>query len=121
MGRDLEPRADSRLPKTNAQPTIRHERLYPRIYADKTAGSTLHLALRCQKPCRKCYGSGQDRRGPLPNQVSIDKRPSLVHQRERLGDGEGDRVIGTGQNKPKFRCYPVAMRGETMGATSEVR
>ena len=23
--------------------------------------------------------------------------------------------------EPKFLCYPVAMRGETMGATSEVR
>ena len=47
--------------KTNAQPTVSHESIYQRIYADKVAGGTLHLALRCQKPRRKRYGSGQER------------------------------------------------------------
>ena len=31
--------------KTNAQPTVSHESIYQRIYADKAAGGTLHLAL----------------------------------------------------------------------------
>ena len=69
--------------KTNAQPTVSHESIYQRIYADKVAGGTLHLALRCQKPRRKRYGSGQERRGTIPNQVSIDKRPALVTLNER--------------------------------------
>ena len=85
--------------KINAQPTVSHESIYQRIYADKAAGGTLHLALRCQKPRRKRYGSGQERRGTIPNQVSIDKRPTLVNQRERFGDWEGDLVIGSGQHQ----------------------
>jgi len=85
--------------RINAQPTVSHESIYLRIYADKAAGGTLHLALRCQKPRRKRYGSGQERRGTIPNQVSIDKRPTLVNQRERFGDWEGDLVIGAGQHQ----------------------
>ncbi len=85
--------------KANAQPTVSHESIYQHIYADKAAGGTLHLALRCQKPRRKRYGSGQERRGTIPNQVSIDKRPTLVNQRERFGDWEGDLVIGAGQHQ----------------------
>ena len=33
----------------------------------------------------------------------------------------GSAVFGLKIDHPKFLCYPVAMRGETMGATSEVR
>ena len=32
--------------RVNEQPTVRHEAIYPRIYADKRAGGTLHRALR---------------------------------------------------------------------------
>ena len=35
--------------KVNRQPAVSHEAIYQRIYADKRAGGTLHLALRCQK------------------------------------------------------------------------
>jgi IS30 family transposase len=84
--------------KANGQPTVSHEAIYQRIYADKRAGGTLHRALRCQKARRKRYG-GRERRGTIPNQVSIDLRPAIVAERARFGDWEGDLVIGAGQKQ----------------------
>jgi len=74
---------------------ISHEWIYPHIYADKRSGGDLYRHLRCQKPRRKRYGS-YDRRGRIPNQVSIDQRPAIVEARRRFGDWEGDTVIGKG-------------------------
>ncbi|MDX1251761.1 MAG: IS30 family transposase [Gammaproteobacteria bacterium] len=58
----------------------------------------LHCALRCQKARRKRYG-GRERRGTIPNQVSIDRRPAIVDERARFGDWEADLVIGAGQQQ----------------------
>ena len=38
----------------------------------------------------------QDRRGRIPNRVSIDERPSVVNNKSRIGDWEGDTIIGKG-------------------------
>ncbi len=84
--------------KINGQPTVSHEAIYQRIYADKRAGGILHRTLRCQKARRKRYG-GRERRGTIPNQVSIDLRPAIVAERGRFGDWEGDLVIGAGQKQ----------------------
>ena len=75
--------------------SVSHEAIYHRIYADKRNGGTLHRALRCQKARRKRYG-GRERRGTIPNQVSIEQRPAMVGTRERFGDCEADLVIGAG-------------------------
>ena len=80
--------------KANGQPGISHETIYQRIYADKRAGGTLHRVLRCQKLRRKRYG-GRDRRGTIPNQISIEQRPAIVDSRKRFGDWEADLVIGS--------------------------
>jgi IS30 family transposase len=72
---------------------ISHERIYQYIYADKRNGGTLHTHLRCQKKYRKRTGS-YDRRGKIPNAVSIEKRPEEIEKRERLGDWEGDTIVG---------------------------
>jgi transposase, IS30 family len=79
--------------KTNGQAGVSHECIYQRIYADKRAGGTLHRALRCQKARRKRH-TGRERRGTIPNQVSIDLRPEIANRRERFGDWEADLVIG---------------------------
>ena len=50
--------------------------------------------LRCQKVRRKRYASGQQRRGVLANRTCIEQRPAVVDQRSRIGDLEGDTVIG---------------------------
>ena len=70
------------------------EWIYRFIYADKAAGGDLHKHLRGRKRYRKRYGSGKNRRGQLKNRVSIDERPAIVDRRSRLGDWEGDTIIG---------------------------
>ena len=74
---------------------ISHESIYLHIYQDKYQGGNLHKHLRCQKKRRKRYGM-QDRRGRIPNRVSIDERPSVVNNKSRIGDWEGDTIIGKG-------------------------
>ena len=74
---------------------ISHEWIYQYILADKHAGGTLYRHLRCQKKRRKRYGS-YDRRGKLPNRMSIDERPA---QRQRLGDWEVDTIVGKGHRQ----------------------
>ena len=73
---------------------ISHETIYRHIYADKCGGGKLWQHLRCQKPRRKRYASGQERRGTIKNRVGIDERPEIVDQKTRIGDWEGDTVIG---------------------------
>ena len=82
----------------NGQPGVSHESIYRRIYADKRKGGSLHLTLRCQK-ARKKRHTGRERRGTIPNQVSIEKRPAIVAERARFGDWEADLVIGAGQKQ----------------------
>ncbi len=79
--------------KANGQAGVSHEAIYQRIYADKRRGGTLHRTLRCQKTRKKRYGA-RERRGTIPNQVSIEQRPAIVDARTRFGDWEGDTVIG---------------------------
>ena len=49
--------------------------------------------MRCQQQRRKRYGR-PEWRGHLKDRVSIDARPALVERRSRIGDGEGDTLIG---------------------------
>ena len=63
------------------------------MYSDKCLGGALYRFLRCQKRRRKRYGT-HSRRGGIPHQVSIDDRPAIVAAKQRLGDWEGDTVIG---------------------------
>ena len=74
-------------------PRLSHETIYQRIYEDKRAGGTLHLALRLHKQRRKRRGV-RERRGIIPNRVSIDQRPAVVAGRQRYGDWEADLVTG---------------------------
>ncbi|MFN2483303.1 MAG: IS30 family transposase, partial [Pyrinomonadaceae bacterium] len=80
--------------KLERQSAVSHERIYQYIYADKRAGGTLHLCLRCQKVRRKRYGT-HSRRGMIPNRTSIDERPKVVDAKRRVGDWEADTIIGS--------------------------
>lgn len=73
---------------------ISAESIYQRAYRDKAQGGDLVTHLRCQKVRRKRYASGQERRGTLVNRISIEQRPAVVDERSRIGDWEGDTVIG---------------------------
>jgi len=71
-----------------------HEWIYQFIYHDKANGGCLYQHLRCQKAYRKRGFANQDRRGQIANKRSIHLRDSLIEQRLRLGDFEGDTIIG---------------------------
>jgi IS30 family transposase len=70
------------------------ETIYQRVLRDKQAQGDLASYLRCQKPRRKRYGSGRERRGSLKGRVCIEQRPPVVDQRARIGDLEGDTMVG---------------------------
>jgi IS30 family transposase len=73
---------------------ISAESIYQYVYEDKRLGGDLVSHLRCQKVRRKRYASGRERRGVLKNRTCIEKRPAIVDERSRIGDWEGDTVIG---------------------------
>ena len=77
----------------NDQESVSHEQIYQHVYVEQRAGGTLHKHLRCQKKRRKRSGK-YDHRGIIPDRKSIDERPVIVEQRQRLGDWEGDLIIG---------------------------
>ncbi|MEW7973634.1 MAG: IS30 family transposase [Candidatus Thiodiazotropha endolucinida] len=77
--------------------SLHHETVYQLIYADKESGGNLYTHLRvASKPYRKRYGS-YDRRGKIKGRVSIDDRPMVVDSGNRIGDWEGDTIIGKGR------------------------
>jgi len=96
LRQDWSPEQVSGWLKRQAGLRISHEWIYQHVLADKRAGGELYKHLRCHKKRRKRYGS-HDRRGKLPHRISIEERPPLVDQRERLGDWEIDTVTGKNQ------------------------
>ncbi len=74
---------------------ISHETIYQLVLADKQAGGDLYTHLRCKKKKRKRYGTSTSKRGKIPNRVGIEQRPSIVETRQRIGDWEGDTIIGS--------------------------
>lgn len=76
--------------------SLHFETVYRHILKDRADGNELYLHLRCkQKPYRKRYGSNctNSSKG-IPNRVDIDERPDIINDRLRVGDWEGDTVIG---------------------------
>lgn len=77
--------------------SLHHETVYQIIYRDKATGGDLYRYMRiASKPYRKRYGH-YDRRGKIKNRVDIDQRPAVIERRNRIGDWEGDTVIGKGR------------------------
>ena len=76
--------------------TVSHEWIYQYIYRDQANQGTLQTHLRCQKKQRKRYGTYK-KRGPIPDRVSITERPAIVEERTRIGDWEGDTILGQGR------------------------
>lgn len=73
---------------------IHHETIYQYLYRDKAQGGDLYRHLRVvPKPYRKRHGH-YDRRGRIQGAVSIEQRPAIVDKRGRVGDWEGDTVMG---------------------------
>ena len=85
-----------RLKRLGWQDVPSHESIYQYVYTDKKAGGHLHKALRCQKRYKKRCLQGQDRRGKIANRRDISDRPAIIEERCRMGDYEGDTVVGKG-------------------------
>jgi IS30 family transposase len=90
---DWSPEQISGTLKLQGQQAPSHERIYQHVYSDKRQGGELYKHLRCQKKRRKRYGK-YDRRGQIINRKSIDLRPVIVDNNERIGDWEIDTIIG---------------------------
>ena len=76
-------------------PAVSHERIYQHIWQDKAQGGTLykHLRIGGTKQRRKRRNS-RDMRGTIKNRVGIQERPKIVERKIRIGDWEGDTVVG---------------------------
>src|SRR5277367_923982 len=73
---------------------ISHETIYRMIWRDKHAGGVLWQSLRRRA---KRYNKRADKtagRGIIPGRVDISCRPKVVELRRRIGDWEGDTVLG---------------------------
>lgn len=74
--------------------SISHEAIYQHVWNDKRAGGLLYKHLRhCGKKYNK-RSANMAGRGCIPNRVDIAERPPIVEQKIRLGDWEGDTIIG---------------------------
>jgi IS30 family transposase len=76
-------------------PAVSHERIYQHIWQDKAQGRMLykHLRIAGTKQRRKRRNS-RDMRGTIKNRVGIEERPNIVERKIRIGDWEGDTVVG---------------------------
>jgi len=76
---------------------ISHESIYRHIWADKRAGGALYRNLRRRGKKYNRRGAKTAGRGCIPNRVDIQERPKIVEKKCRLGDWEGDTIIGARQ------------------------
>ncbi len=91
---DYSPEQISGRLKNRGKQSASHTCIYKLIWEDKTNGGQLYKHLRNSgKKKKKKYGS-KDKRGQIPNRVSIDQRPQVVDNKGRIGDWEGDTIIG---------------------------
>lgn len=93
LRRDWSPEQIAGRLKLERRAAVSHERIYQHVRADRRAGGTLHLHLRCQRERRKRYGK-QSRRGQIAGRVGIEARPAVVDARRRVGDWEADTIVG---------------------------
>lgn len=71
-----------------------HEWIYQFVYSKQGKKLGLKQHLRCQKCYRKRGYNPLDRRGAPNKGASIHERPAIVETRSRIGDLEGDTIIG---------------------------
>lgn len=72
---------------------VSHECIYQKLYAS----AQLPAQLRCQRKKRRARATAKrsnSRRGAIRDRVGIEERPPIVEQKTRIGDWEGDTVVG---------------------------
>jgi IS30 family transposase len=91
---DLSPEQVTGYMRLRGEKTVSPERIYQHIYSDYDHGGTLYLHLRLHRKKRRRRLGHKDRRGVIPNRVSIDERPASVDSKRYYGDWEGDLIVG---------------------------
>jgi IS30 family transposase len=77
--------------------SVSHEYVYALLHRDKKRGGKLYRLL-------KRFGKRKQRLGqreyasPIPGRIGIEQRPAVVAKRSRLGDCEGDLIVGYRQS-----------------------
>jgi IS30 family transposase len=82
-----------RLKRTGA--LISHETIYQIVWADKRTGGKLYTHLRHHGKRYNKRSSGKAGRGHIPDRIDISERPAIVEEKSRIGDWEGDTIIGS--------------------------
>lgn len=82
-----------RLKKLYGHTVVCHETIYRYIYNERP---DLKQYLRCKTQYRRRHGSNKRKRARELEKEKrrIDKRPQIVEQRKRIGDWEGDTIVG---------------------------
>ena len=75
---------------------LSHERIYQMIWQDKRDGGDLWRSLRRRGKRYNNRAGKTAGRGLIPNKIDISERPAIVARKTRLGDWEGDTVVGAG-------------------------
>ncbi len=126
LKQDWSPEQISGWLKKNNKPSVSHETIYQFIIGDQKAGGDLYKHLRRRRKKRRKRIKNNDRRGQIPNRVSIDDRPALVDNKERVGDWEIDTIIGKNhkgaivtavERKSKFSCMRRVSKKEASVVT----
>jgi len=80
--------------KKDQKPTVSHERIYQFIWLDKKNLGNYYKHLRNKGKRYRKRGAKKDSRGLISNRISINKRPEIVNDKQRVGDLEVDTIIG---------------------------
>jgi len=121
LQQDWSPEQISGRLKAEGRPSVSHETIYRFIIDDQNSGGELYRHLRLGRKKRRKRFKTKDRRGQIPNRISIDERPSVVDEKSRLGDWEIDTVIGRNhigalvtavERKIKYTCIGHVPRRE---------
>jgi len=74
--------------------SISHEWIYQMVWDDKHTGGDLWRCLRRRGKKYNRRGAQNAGRGVIPNRIDISERPAVVGRKSRLGDWEGDTIVG---------------------------
>jgi IS30 family transposase len=89
----LSPQQVAQRLKAQNMARVSHECIYQKLYAS----AQLPAQLRCQHKKRRARATAKrsnSRRGAIRDRVGIEDRPAIVEQKTRIGDWEGDTVVG---------------------------
>lgn len=79
----------------HGESAVSHERIYQYVAADRQRGGGLWKYLRCRKKRRR-RRCGTPRERQRFGGRRIAQRPVIVNSRQRVGDWEGDTIVGEG-------------------------